>query len=276
MLTETSVITAEQLAHHKQRYEQDGVTMIPQVLTLEEVARTQQAIDELLAAKDLPAGSGWDYDVAKGRFFMGMFLWTFNERMKATVTQSALPQLAAGMLGSKNINLLFDQLFVKEPGTNNPTPWHQDQPYWPVSGDQVMSFWIALDPVDKASGAVEYVKGSHRWNNRYQPNSFAGPNRYPINQQLETIPDINARRAEFDIVSFDMQPGDVIAFHGCVLHGAGGNTTSNRRRRGYSIRYCGDDVRYAPDVQTFKLIRDPGIAPGARLDSDLFPRLIGA
>jgi ectoine hydroxylase-related dioxygenase (phytanoyl-CoA dioxygenase family) len=261
------------LAIHKKRYQVDGVTMIPGALNTAEVARAQAAIDVLLQAPDLPAGSGWDYDVKKGRFFMGMFLWTFDDTLKAIITQSQLPDLAAAILGSRKVNLLFDQLFVKEPGTNDPTPWHQDQPYWPVAGEQVMSFWIALDPVDKASGAVEYVKGSHRWPQRFQPRSFAGPNKYALNPQLQELPDINARRSEFDIVAYTMQTGDVIAFNAMVLHGSGGNTTSDRRRRGYSIRYCGDDVTYAPDVQTFKLIRDPGIAPGGPLDSSLFPVL---
>jgi hypothetical protein len=266
-----TTMDAARIAEHKRQYETDGVTMIQQVLRPEEVQRAQEAIDRLLQSKTLPAGSGWDYDVKRGRFFMGMFLWTFDDVLRSTIIDSDLPDWAAGILGSKKVNILFDQLFVKEPGTNDPTPWHQDQPYWPVSGDQVMSFWIALDPVDRASGAVEYVKGSHRWDARYQPKSFAGPNKYPINENLQALPDIETLRSELDIVSYTMQPGDVVAFNGRILHGAGGNTTSDRRRRGYSIRYCGDDVRYAPDVQTFKLIRDPGIAPGDPLDSSLFP-----
>jgi ectoine hydroxylase-related dioxygenase (phytanoyl-CoA dioxygenase family) len=40
-----------------------------------------------------------------------------------------------------------------------------------------------------------------------------------------------------------MQPGDAVAFHYRMVHGARGNPTS-RRRRALSLRYVGDDARY--------------------------------
>lgn len=54
--------------------------------------------------------------------------------------------------------LLYDQVFVKEPGTSSPTPWHQDQPYWPIKGWQIMSFWAALDPVTEESGGIQFIR----------------------------------------------------------------------------------------------------------------------
>ena len=49
------------------------------------------------------------------------------------------------LMSSAHADFFYDQLFVKEPGTAHPTPWHQDQPYWPVKGWQIASVWIALD-----------------------------------------------------------------------------------------------------------------------------------
>lgn len=49
--------------------------------------------------------------------------------------------------------------------------------------------------------------------------------------------------AQVDIVSFDVEPGDVIIHHVLTVHGAGGNP-SERWRRAVSFRYCGDQVRY--------------------------------
>ena len=31
------------------------------------------------------------------------------------------------------------------------TPWHQDQPYYNISGQQNCSFWIPVDPVGRES-----------------------------------------------------------------------------------------------------------------------------
>jgi hypothetical protein len=260
-----------EFARVKREYEQDGVSIIRAALTAEEIRNAQAAVDGVLGAKDLPPGNGWDYDVEKGRFFMGMFLWMIDAGLRRTVLDSALPSIAARLLGARKVNLFYDQLFVKEPGTESPTPWHQDQPYWAVDGEQVMSFWIALDPVTRESGAVEYIRGSHKWSRRFQPKSFAGPNKYTINPELETIPDFDAERDRHSFVSHDMAPGDVIAFHGLTVHGSGGNLTRSQRRRGYAVRYTGDDVTFRPRPENFKLPRDPGIRAGDPMDSDLFP-----
>jgi ectoine hydroxylase-related dioxygenase (phytanoyl-CoA dioxygenase family) len=69
-----------------------------------------------------------------------------------------------------------------------------------------------------------------------------------------------------------MQPGDVVAFHFKTLHGARGNPTGGERRRAFSLRLVGDDVRYierpGPTSPPF-----PGhnMQPGDRLRTDWFP-----
>ena len=47
------------------------------------------------------------------------------------------------------------------PGAEKETPWHQDQPYYPVDGERLVSIWMPVDPVSLDS-AVNFVQGSHR------------------------------------------------------------------------------------------------------------------
>lgn len=252
-------------------YTNDGVTCLRAVLSPAEIEAAQDAVDRNLRE---PAPWTVDYETRekKGRFFMGMFIWKTDPTLRELVLHSRLPRMACGLLQAEKVNLFYDQLFVKEPGTANPTPWHNDLPYWPIKGTQVISFWIALDEVTRESGAVEYIRGSHRWERWFQPRTFSGPNNYEINPEYEPMPDIDAARASYDIVSYDMAPGDVIAFHGMTVHGSGGNASANRRRRGYSLRYTGDDVVYAPRRGTFQwTVYNPGLEPGAPLDCELFP-----
>ena len=75
----------------------------------------------------------------KGRFHGNVRMWEYDPDFRAFCLESPLPKLAQAFLGSERINLLYDQLFVKEPGTTNRTRWHNDQPYWPISGSQVIS-----------------------------------------------------------------------------------------------------------------------------------------
>ena len=63
--------------------------------------------------------------------------------------------------------------------------------------------------------------------------------------RFEPMPDIDAERDRHVFLSWDMAPGDVIAFHARTVHGAPGNAQADRRRRAYATRWLGADARYA-------------------------------
>jgi len=138
----------------------------------------------------------------------------------------------------------------------------------------VLSFWIALDPVDKQNGALEFIPGSHRWGRWFQPEIFgkgAGIEQYERNLDYEPMPDIESARERYEIISWDLSPGDVYVFHALTVHGAGGNCSGDVRRRGYSVRYTGDDVVYDARPGTNKGLRSDNHADGDPLDSPRYP-----
>ena len=63
-------------------------------------------------------------------------------------------------------------------------------------------------------------------------------------QSLPRVPDINDNRDSFDIVGWDYEPGDVILFHGHILHSALGDIVTERTRRTHASLWAGRDVRY--------------------------------
>ena len=75
-------------------------------------------------------------------------------------------------MGSPKVNLYHEHVLVKEPGTKEKTPWHHDQPYYPIDGEDIISFWIPLDPVGQRT-CPEYIAGSHRWGRWFIPARFA-------------------------------------------------------------------------------------------------------
>ncbi len=209
---------------------------------------------------------------ASGHFFGDTFVCHHLAGFKRAVFQSPAARLAAGVMKSRKANLIFDQILVKEPNTSTPTIWHQDLTYWPVAGDQICTLWLALDEVTRATGAVEYVKGSHLWGQRFLAVSFDPDQQY--DEALPPVPDIEAERDQHDIACFDLQPGDCTIHHAGLLHYAPPNSSGERRRRAYIQRWAGDDVTYNPRPNLQKMLRDPGIAPGAPLDCELFPLVI--
>ena len=252
-------------------FERDGVVYLPGVVDEGWLGRLAAAIDRDIADPG-PFVHGYQSAGGEGRFHGNMRLWEQDPDFADYCLNSPLPELAAAFLKTDKVNLFYDQLFVKEPGTSDRTRWHNDQPYWPVRGRQVMSFWLALDPVTKESGALEFIAGSHRWGRWFQPEPFAeGAPPYERNPDYEPIPDFDADRDRHEIVSWEMAPGDVIAFHAMIVHGAGGNLTADRRRRGYTVRYCGDDAVYYAGPGVHHGIRNPTLEDGAPLTSDQYP-----
>jgi ectoine hydroxylase-related dioxygenase (phytanoyl-CoA dioxygenase family) len=144
-------------------------------------------------------------------------------------------------MGSATARFYYDQLLVKEPGSARRTPWHQDIPYWKVTGHQICSIWLALDPIPGAA-ALEFVRGSHQWA-EHNPQHFADATPYQ-GTGLAALPDIEQERAAHDIAAFDLAPGDALIFHAAIVHGAP-PAGQGGRRRAWSTRWLGDDAVFA-------------------------------
>ncbi len=268
-----SALTEDELVS----FHRDGVVPLRGVIGPEWLELLAAGIERDIAEPG-PYFHGYVPENGEGRFHGNVRIWETDAELARFCSEGPLPALAAEMLGASRINLFYDQLFVKEPLTANSTRWHNDLPYWPVRGDQIMSFWIALDPVTTDSGSLEFVTGSHTSSPMYQPETFGstkGHGAYERNPDYVEMPDIDASRADWDIVTWDLQPGDVYAFHAMSIHGAGGNLRPDVRRRGYTIRYCGDDAVYDTRIGTNKNLHSEHHADGDLLDSERFPLVWG-
>lgn len=254
-------------------YERDGVVCLRGAFDADWIARLRGAVERDIAAPG-PNATNFAEGSTVGTFFGDMFMWRRDPDFRAAALASPAAAIAAGLMRSAHADFFYDQLFVKEPGTAHPTPWHQDQPYWPVKGWQIASVWIALDRVDRGNGAVEFVAGSHKWSVNFRPTPFRKGHEIKFtSSDLAAIPDIDAERATYDIRHWDMEAGDCLVFHAMIVHGAPGNLTPGTRRRGLALRYSGDDVRYDPRPGTFQFPHTPDLTAGAPMTCDLFPRV---
>jgi ectoine hydroxylase-related dioxygenase (phytanoyl-CoA dioxygenase family) len=170
--------------------------------------------------------------------------------------------------------MYHDHMLTKEPGTRARTPWHQDQPYYNVSGQQNISFWIPVDAVRRHS-TLEFVAGSHLgpW---LMPRSFMTHQaRWFPEGSLAELPDIDGQPGAHRILGWALEPGDAVAFHMLALHASAG-VDGDVRRRVFSVRMLGDDMRHAP--RPWKTSPDfPGLTDrlpaGAVMDDPCFPVL---
>jgi ectoine hydroxylase-related dioxygenase (phytanoyl-CoA dioxygenase family) len=248
-------------------YARDGVVRVRNLLNAAWVERMRAAVDRVeknpgrFRERYAPDGPG--------HFLSDKFMWTRDPDFRAYAFDSPAPWVAGQLMQASKVNLFYDHLMIKEPGTTSPTPWHQDLNYWPAEGDQICSIWLALDRVGLDNGGMEFVLGSHRSGRRYRPFDFRGTTAVETDE-FEPLPDVDSHRQDFEIGSFDLEPGDAVVFHALMLHGAPGNN-STRRRRALSVRFTGEDARFVQRKKMITLLRDPGLKPGDPLDSELFP-----
>ena len=70
-------------------------------------------------------------------------------------------QLAELLVGEP-VEAQEPEWFNKPPGTEHPTPPHQDNYYFCMRPANVATLWVALDPVDDQNGCLRYVRDSYR------------------------------------------------------------------------------------------------------------------
>ena len=127
---------------------------------------------------------------------------------------------------------------------------------------------MPLDPVDHAS--LRCVAGSHRWDKPVLPTRWLSEDSfYPDADAYRPVPDPDAEK--MTVLEWPLAPGDAVAFHFDVLHGARGNDTT-ARRRAFSLRLVGDDARYTERPgRTSPPFPGHGMREGERLRDDWFP-----
>jgi ectoine hydroxylase-related dioxygenase (phytanoyl-CoA dioxygenase family) len=204
-----------------------------------------------------------------GRFFDDYCNWQRIPEFARVVYDSPAAGVAAAVMQSVTAQFFHDHVLVKEPGTQKPTPWHQDMPYYCVDGQQTVSFWIPVDPVREAS--LRLIAGSHRWEKMVLPVRWLDDSDfYPDPGAYRPVPNPD-RDSDMTVLQWDMTPGDAILFNFRTAHGAEGNQATTRRRV-LSLRWLGDDARYGMRPgRTSPPFQDHGMVPGQRLREDWFP-----
>ncbi|HAF68264.1 MAG TPA: phytanoyl-CoA dioxygenase [Acidimicrobiaceae bacterium] len=220
-------------------------------------------------------------------FFQDRYLHPTYKDFRRFASDCGLAISAAMATGSRKIHLYYDHVFVKEPGTQESFVWHQDRPYWAVDGSQICSSWLALTDANAQSSALQFVKGSHLWDRTFKPEypALEGLPSKQVEQALwegvaehidsfeEECPAFEDHPDLYDVLSFDVAPGDVLLFDFRTVHRSGPNDGDNRRAA-ISWRWLGDDAFWDPKIGADPIIRDEDtvLEPGDPIkDEEVFP-----
>ena len=212
-----------------------------------------------------------------GSFFDSYCNWQRIPEYLDFLQSSKAASMAGQFTNSKFVRFFHDHAFIKSPGTQQATPWHQDMPYYCVKGQKTVSVYVSLDFAPKEV-AVQFIKGSHHWSRLFHPRAFLDGSDFeqhnsPTNNETHTVsvPDDEILRGDHDILCWDLEPGDVILFDFRTLHGTT-NAEVKNTRRAFSTRWLGDDVTYCErPVETSPPYHNHGMTDGDQLRDDWFP-----
>jgi hypothetical protein len=201
-----------------------------------------------------------------------MHLW--DDDFRALVFESPVAEMVGRVIQSNSVRFYWDQIFAKVPG-GGPTYWHTDYPGWPVRGNHLPSFWIALTPIRRNLNSLEYIAGTHLTETLPWPRTW-NAKRVPRPADRPDFIDWEAHRGDPKIrfLSWDMEPGDAVVIHPKVYHGGGANLHPTEHRIALTTRWFGDDIVWDPRPEA---VNSPGMplssmVPGAQPSDDaVFP-----
>lgn len=210
-------------------YLRDGAVLLPSVLSAAEIQALTAALEASYAAPGPMASRLRDGDTAEIR--MDQLPSQANPALQQLVAGNTLRAVAGQLLGVNRVHHILDQMFYKPAGRILPTAWHQDTPYLQVKGDALCRLWICCDPSPRET-TISVVRGSHRWNVEFRPveaedvsaqeekvgDGFSYDSAR-FDQSLPKVPRIADYPESFDLLSWDVHPGDIVAFNGNILHG---------------------------------------------------------
>jgi ectoine hydroxylase-related dioxygenase (phytanoyl-CoA dioxygenase family) len=262
-----SAMTTEEISNVIESFRRDGAARLRGVFA-DWVDIIAAGIDRNMRDPG-PLASNLVQTGQSGGFFDDYCNWQRIPEFARTIHESPAAELAARFMRSQSAQFFHEHVLVKEPGTQKPTPWHCDLPYYFLDGQQTISFWIPIDPVQTAT--LRLIAASHRWERQVRPVRWLdSADFYSRDEGYRNVPDPDGDPT-LQVLEWQMQPGDAVIFDYRTVHGARGNDASTRRRV-LSLRWVGDDVRYAERPgRTSPPYPGHGMVTGQRLREDWFP-----
>lgn len=137
------------------------------------------------------------------------------------MTDARLNEVLSAVGGNREPYAVQTMLYFKPAGARGQA-LHQDQYYLRAMPGVCLAAWLALDDCDEDNGCMQLVPGSHRWpllctTKADTTQSFTDVT-VPVPDDQPVVPCL-------------MKAGDLLVFHGLLVHGSYPNRSTDRFRR---------------------------------------------
>lgn len=236
----------------RRQFRDDGIVKLPGAIDMSLVDELRRCFDWAVhhtgptlfqvGTEDSDAFSLVDFDNRANR-----------SMYEKAIARSPFGRIAADLWQSEFVGFLCEEIFWKK-GQSAKTFWHQDTSYWHWGGEHWANFWIPLS-AHTAEYALQVVRGSHKGimydGTTFNPKNPTEP-LWGDAANFPPLPDISADLARdpksWDVVSYDVAPGDVVVIHPHCLHAGGGTDAKVPERRTLVLRFFGDKSHYSNHI----------------------------
>lgn len=218
---------------HVNDFRKNGHTLTRNIISAEELAAYREAILEAAEKFNTEKRKIEDRDTYGKAFLQIMNLWTRDENVRRFVMAKRFGKIAAELLGVENVRIYHDQALFKEAG-GGPTPWHQDQYYWPLDTHNTVTMWMPLVDINVEMGMLTFASESYH-------GGFA-LNKEISDESEQEFDDIVEEKKYPIARAEEMKAGDATWHYGYTIHKAPGNY-SDKMREVMTIIYVADGAK---------------------------------
>jgi len=214
-------------------FRRDGHALVRGLARPEEAAAYRPHLVEAAQARNRETRPLEERDTYGRAFLQLTNVWRVTEAARRFVFAPRFAKVAADLLGVDGVRLYHDQALFKEPG-GGPTPWHQDQVYWPLDTRATITMWMPLVDVPAEVGSMTFATGSHRGGD-LQAYDISDASDAAVAQLLE--------ERSLSLTTYGaLAAGDATFHAGWMLHRADANPTGAMREV-MTVIYYADGAR---------------------------------
>jgi phytanoyl-CoA hydroxylase len=140
----------------------------------------------------------------------------YSAAFSSLLVDERLSEAASELMGSPNVQLHHNKMFIKPPEKGSPFPMHQDHPFFPHERHSMMAAIFHFDDAPIEKGCLRVVPGSHKLGpiEHVQEGGWHLPfDRYPLESST----------------ACPAEAGDVLLFSYLTIHGSGVNSSNEAR-----------------------------------------------
>jgi ectoine hydroxylase-related dioxygenase (phytanoyl-CoA dioxygenase family) len=203
-------------------YQENGYLHVKGLFTREEAASFRQEAHALIerlqkiSNVDATWGSAKEVTATKTSLLHCHDVQFQSALFTRLIVDERLTGVAADVIGSPNVQLHHNKLFIKPPEKGSPFPMHQDQPFFPHDKDSMIAAIIHFDDAPLEKGCVRVVPGSHKLGaipHIQEGGWHLALDQYPLESS----------------VPCEAKAGDVLFFSYLTIHGSGVNVSDEAR-----------------------------------------------